>query len=335
TGPAFDPQRKGGATVSRQPFRANARVLARVASILALIVAAASTRAADPLPFVDGSWTIVLLPDTQKYSSASNPAVSAIFSQMTTWAVANKASRNIQFLTGLGDITDYDSTAEWNVAKGAMSALDGHLPYALVTGNHDYSGGTAADRTTRLNDYFSASDNPLNDPDQLGTLAAFYQPGRLESTVHRFIAPDGRKMAIFALEWGPRDGVVAWADGLAAGLADHTALLVTHAYLYSDDTRYDWSTYGASQSWNPHAYGTASDPDGTNDGEELWTKLVRKHGNFEMTFNGHVLNDGLGYLASTADEGNTVHQMLFNTQMEANGGNGWLRLLEFLPDGRT
>ena len=142
-------------------------------------------------------------------------------------------------------------------------------------------------------------------------------------------------MLIFALEWGPRDAVVAWAEGVAAAHPDHTAVLVTHAYLYSDDTRYDWATRGSSQSWNPHTYGTASDPGGTNDGEELWQGLVTRNGNFELTFNGHVLNDGVGYLRSTAQQGNSVHQMLFNAQFEPNAGNGWLRLIEFLPDGQT
>jgi hypothetical protein len=48
-----------------------------------------------------------------------------------------------------------------------------------------------------------------------------------------------------------------------------------------------------------------------------------------------VLGDGCGYLASTTDRGNTCHQMLSNYQMRELGGQGYLRLLEFLDDGRT
>ncbi len=38
--------------------------------------------------------------------------------------------------------------------------------------------------------------------------------------------------------------------------------------------------------------------------------------------------------------GRNVFQMMFNTQTlgggwQGNGGDGWLRILEFLPDGRT
>jgi hypothetical protein len=61
---------------------------------------------------------------------------------------------------------------------------------------------------------------------------------------------------------------------------------------------------------------------------------VRKHA-FVMTLNGHVLGDGTGYLASVTDRGTTCHQMLSNYQFRNLGGEGYMRLLEFLGDGRT
>jgi hypothetical protein len=140
---------------------------------------------------------------------------------------------------------------------------------------------------------------------------------------------------LFALEWGPRNGSVAWASQISSNYPTRKKILITHAYMYSDDTRYDWATKGSSQTWNPHSYGTASDPDGTNDGEELWQKLVSIHTNFVMVFSGHVLNDGLGRSSSTNDYGQVVHQMLVNYQMKALGGEAVLRLVEFLPDGET
>src|SRR5690606_32804211 len=44
--------------------------------------------------------------------------------------------------------------------------------------------------------------------------------------------------------------------------------------------------------------------------------------------------DGSGTLSS-AVSGHVVHQMFFNTQFETQGGNGWIRLVEFLEDGET
>ena len=47
------------------------------------------------------------------------------------------------------------------------------------------------------------------------------------------------------------------------------------------------------------------------------------------------LLDGLGRKTSQGDAGNPVHQMLVNFQMKSRLGDGFLRLMEFLPDGET
>ncbi len=276
-------------------------------------------------------WTLVLMPDTQRY--AARPEWFEGFTSQTQWIVNNLESRNIKAVLHLGDITDNNTTTQWSQAKLAMSILDGHVPYMLTAGNHDYgTNGNAANRQTLINNYFKATDNPLNDPAKGGTLGGTFEPDRLENAWYTFSA-GGHDFLVLSLEFGPRDQVVEWADQVVAAHPNHHAILLTHAYLYSDDTRYDWQAKGASQSWNPHSYGVANQPGGVNDGEELWQKLVKKHPNFILTVNGHVLNDGVGFLVSENDFGREVNQMLFNTQMEANGGNGWLRLLEFHPDG--
>jgi hypothetical protein len=105
--------------------------------------------------------------------------------------------------------------------------------------------------------------------------------------------------------------------------------------MYYDETRYDWAAKGQKQSWNPHAYGNSGLAGGVNDGEELWNKLVRKHPHFVLTLNGHVLEDGAARMSSRGDHGNTVHQLLANYQTRAEGGEGYMRLIEFLPDAKT
>lgn len=74
--------------------------------------------------------------------------------------------------------------------------------------------------------------------------------------------------------------------------------------------------------------------DDVSDGEELWQNLVNKHENFICTLNGHVLNDGLGRVTTKTNGGRAVPQMLVNFQMKPQGGDGWLRLMEFSADGR-
>ncbi len=284
----------------------------------------------------DVAWSMVVMPDTQYYTLREERMV--IFNYTTQWIADNKDAMKIGLMLNEGDIVQTaGSDAQWQLAKGAISRLDGHVPYVLATGNHDHGRANAENRDTKLNAYFSATDNALNDPAKGGILAGTMEPGRLENAYYDFTAPDGRKILITALEWGPRDAVVEWADAVAGRpeFAGHTAVLTTHAFLYYDDTRYDFAAKGNAQSWNPYRYSTANDPAGTNDGEELWQKLVKKNGNHEMVFSGHVLNDQVGRRTDLNDAAKAVHQMLFNAQNDPNGGDGWIRILEFLEDGET
>jgi hypothetical protein len=215
---------------------------------------------------------------------------------------------------------------DWEYARDAMSIIDGVVPYALVPGNHDYGpSGDASSRETHLNEYFKY-DELSSRPDFGGAM----EPGKLENTYHLFDA-GGRKWIAICLEWGPRDSVVEWAGKVMDQHPDRTGILVTHAYMNNNDRRYDHTDPGHPQDYNPHEYRT---PGPMNDGEELWQKLVRNH-NFALTLNGHVLGDGTGYLASRNDKGHVVHQILANYQFRELGGEGYLRLMEFQPDGKT
>jgi 3',5'-cyclic AMP phosphodiesterase CpdA len=270
----------------------------------------------------DGSWSIVLLPDTQIYSQ-NYPGV---FEAQTSWIANNARVRNIRYVLHLGDIVNVNSVPEWRNAYRAMKRLDGVVPYALVPGNHDYGpGGNAATRDTFLNDYFHEEEYRI-----WPTFGGAMAPGKMDNTYHLFRA-GGVDWIVMCLEWGPRDNTVAWADGILSQHPNRKAILLTHAYMNNNDYRYDITDTSRPQDYNPHRYST---PGPMNDGEQLWQKLVKKH-NFVMTVNGHVLGDGTGYRVDNNDAGNPVHQMLSNYQFRSLGGEGYLRVLEFQPDGKT
>jgi hypothetical protein len=313
-----------------------------VAGALAPVIDRALPRAIAADPYADarlvsgepprpskGAFTVAVLPDTQNYSERHPD----IYLAQTRWIVESRRDRNISAVLHLGDITNNNTSPQWENAVKAMNELDGQLPYFLVAGNHDYSElGGCRDRTTHLNDYF-----PRKKFQDQPTFGGCYdrEPDRMENSYHLFSA-GGRDFVVIALEFGPRTDVVRWANEVAAKHKDRAAILITHAYMYSDDTRYDWSKYAEIQSWNPHSYGVATATGGdVTDGEQLWQKLISQHDNFVLTLNGHVLNDGLGKLTSRTPAGRDVHQMLVNFQMKPNGGDGWLRLLEFAADGKT
>jgi hypothetical protein len=280
-------------------------------------------------PSVDAAWSMVIMPDTQNYAKSSADKVNLTL--LTEWIRDNREAYKIKVVVQEGDIVnnnntnnpssgDQTSTQQWQNVQESFFVLNGHVPYILAAGNHDHGTTDAQNRQTFINDYFQPSDNPLTDPAQGGILKGQMVPGEIQNAYYAFTAPDGRKMLIFALEWEPRPATVAWANQIAAmpEYADYTASMVTHGYLIGNNTRYANSRVPADHS-----------------GEELWDAFVSQHENFEMTFNGHHGGDGAGYLVSTGEEGNTVHQMFINTQFETHGGDGWVRLLEFLEDGTT
>jgi len=281
------------------------------------------------LPSPDAAWSMAIIPDSQNYVKSIEDR--AKFTQITEWIRDNRDAFKIQVVLHEGDIVNNNNTnnptsgnqtgtQQWHNAQASMHVLNGHVPYIMAAGNHDYGTTDAQNRETQINSFFKATDNPLVDPAQGGIMKGQMTPGEIQNAYYEFTAPDGRKMLVIALEWEPRPATVAWANGIASlpEYQDHTAVLLTHAYLLGNNNRYSGSRVAADA-----------------DGQELWQNLVRQHGNFEMTFNGHFGGDGAGYLASTALEGNRVHQMFLNTQFETMGGDGWFRIVEFLKDGKT
>ncbi len=283
----------------------------------------------EPSMPAEGAFTVVVLPDTQKYAAADPQG----FLAQTEWIAANRQSRNIACVLHLGDITDHNRPDEWELAVKAMQRLDGQVPYFLALGNHDYSeGGKCADRSTLFNDYF-----PIDKFRAQPNFGGVYdrEPTRLENSYH-FFSAGGRDFLVLCLEFGPRADVVRWANEIAAQHHDRAAILVTHAYMYYDETRYDWKARGKEQKWNPHSYPVAAaTSDDIHDGEQLWTGLVARHENFILTLNGHVIGDGLARTVTATPGGRDVNQVLVNFQMKPRGGDGWLRVLEFSADGRT
>ena len=267
------------------------------------------------------AWSMVVFPDTQKYRTATTWP---IWNQMSQWVVDNKDARGIQVVLHEGDITDQNYDWEWAGAANAMGRLNGQVPYILATGNHDYYNGPL-----KLNDYFSLSDNPLNNsPDGIMTIERI--PGDLENVYATFTAPDGRNMLIFGLEFIPSAEVTTWANEIAAlpQYADYTAVVLTHHLLQEGPATMDGEP-------TPLLNGS---------GWVLWRDLISKHQNFEMAFNGHELDntdtDPYGPLTTAretriGDAGNKTELMVFNSQEQPAGGNGYLRLVEFMDDGRT
>jgi hypothetical protein len=296
------------------------------------------TSVREPEPFVPGSVTLAVLPDTQYYAMCNSPHLE----RQTRWVARAAHGRAIRAVITLGDLTESNTAAEWSFVQQGFSPLEGRLPLVLVTGNHDHGdGGEANLRRSLFSQYFAQPKGASAE-----ALTETLTPGDRENAYYRVQLPNVT-LGVLALEWSPRDKTVAWANDVVRRHPKDRIIVVTHAYLYHDDTRYDWSTKAEKQEWNPCVYRTAKrdpkaragtqnlHPEGVHDGEALWRALVSRHPNIFLTLNGHVLGDGSARLASQGLHGNLVQQVLVNFQMLREGGLGYLRLLELLPDGET
>lgn len=271
--------------------------------------------APEPLPYHDGSTTLVVLPDTEVYCAKR----SSILFDMMDWVAKSKDDRNIKYVLHVGDITNNNYKYEWEHARKAFDIIEGKIPYVLAAGNHDYD--HTEGRLTYMNEHFNVEDQK-----KWPTFGDVYEEGKLENH-YQLMEINGQKWIVLSLEMGPRNDVIDWANGVLAKHKDRLAIILTHAFLYYGNERYNHKK--GSQRASPYNfYGEGAD------GEILWNLLVRRHPNVMMLICGHLSSQYVGYRKDEGIHGNVVHQMLVDYE-KLRGGRGFLRLLEFLPDGRT
>jgi hypothetical protein len=290
----------------------------------------------DSAPAGDAGWdptgrfSIAVLPDTQFYAST----YPAIFDKQVSWLVNNRTMLDLAFVLHEGDIVDADNDEQWRRASNSLHMFDNVLPYFLATGNHDLTDLGASRTAVGMNKNFPVSGFAP-------WLQETFEPNHIENH-YAIVSAGGRDWLILTVEFGARDEVLAWANDVLARHRLLPAILLTHAYMFFDNTRYDMATKPREQPWNPHWYHMT----GTiNDGEEMWRKLVSLHANLLFVLSGHVLWPGVGRLTSMRPDGSHVHQLLANYQTCPNlyvpcmipgmrateGGDGFLRLMTIYP----
>ncbi|MCP5521146.1 MAG: metallophosphoesterase [Verrucomicrobiales bacterium] len=300
----------------------------RAGLLLACALACVSLRA-DPPPVVEGGFTLVVIPDSQKYVE-TRPE---FYTLQTGWIAANVARYGIVRVLHVGDITQHDTTTEWAAADRAHRVFTGLVPGIYAQGNHDMAlRDEYRSRVSRFSQHIT-----LEDYRRQPGFGGVYdrEPTHTQNSFHLFEAGE-EKWLVIALEFAPRDDVLDWANEVVARHPERRVILLTHAYLRPDATRYDRTFREPSKPNSSHGLSSKTVgrlEGGFNDGEDMWRKLVSQHANLTLVVCGHVCTSA--YRASRGVHGNTVHQVLVDYQNAANGGNGWLRLLQFLPDGRT
>ena len=274
-------------------------------------------------------FRLIMIPDTQEYANAGVERIgwpwkdtrSAIFYKQTGWIAANRKALNIRMVAHVGDIVQSDFPAEWEVASRAFQTLDDSgIPYAACLGNHDMGfrlnsyekrdWDTAVSRETQFNRYF-----PPERFEKHPWYGGAFQKG-VNDNYYCLAEAEGLKFLLIALEFKPRDEVLAWANRICETYADRRCIVVTHLYLRPEGQRETRAT--------PQYEITG------NNGEEIWQKLAGVQTNIFLVLSGHYTGEAV--LTSTGRSGNTVHQILADYQSWPNKGDGYLRILTFIPD---
>lgn len=126
-----------------------------------------------------------------------------------------------------------------------------------------------------------------------------------------------------------------WVNDIQKQNPDKLSLILTHTYLSVNKERFNYAKYKHLQgSPGPYAFGLSKIYK-VNDGEEIWNKLVYPSKNIKFVFCGHCLMPGNDYnIISMNSFNDSVLQMVFNKQDSPNGGDGWIRILEFTKDSQ-
>jgi hypothetical protein len=275
------------------------------------------------------AFSIVVLPDTQFYAER----YPEIFESQAAWIRDNVGAQDIAFVLHEGDIVNRNVPEQWDVASTALHSLDAVVPYVLAAGNHDLRPGMFG--LTREADFFNEH-FPVAMHDDHSWFCGSYAEDDMQNS-YALLDGGGRKWLVLALEFGPRDEVLAWANDVLSDFAQYPAIIVTHAYMYLGDDRYD-HVGQPMQEFSPYQYGIEGS---INDGEEMWAALVAPNPNVKLVFSGHMLWPGVGRLTSRRADDSLVHQLLANYQtcpsadpcmhpdsdQMYRGGNGFLRVV--------
>lgn len=294
----------------------------------------------------NNSWTMIVLPDPQTYIKFEQNQ--PVFSLMTRWIKHNKEKLNIELVLCEGDLVeqnnipigdgvngDQNSFQQWTSIREAFSVLDTIVPYILCTGNHDYGRKSAENRYSQLNSFFPPEQVKSTSSILVGMMPNFSGENTLENAYYEFISPHNSRFVILSLEFNPRDTIVQQAKEILSRekYKDYKGIILTHSYMramFDDNVLIEKDAYKLND---------------VTHGKELWKRLIAPSVNVEMVFCGHVagtegFKQNVGYRKDENAGRKEVHQMMFNAQTDGggwhgNGGDGWLRILEFLPDKQT
>ncbi|HKQ38838.1 MAG TPA: metallophosphoesterase, partial [Verrucomicrobiae bacterium] len=249
-------------------------------------------------------FRLVVLPDTRTYLGQTGGGTPGMLDAQTRWITSQADLQKIACVLHTGDITESNSAAEWALAQAQLQLP---VPFAVVPGDHDGLSGPVA-QTAGFNTTF-----PVAAARGRSEFGGTFESNKLDNAYYYFSA-GGLDWMVLALEFIPRDAVLDWANRIVAANPQRKVIVLTHAWVTEDDSLPVIPERGRE-----------------NAPAQVWEKLVRRHANIAFVFSGHTEGHGVGRRVDVGDYGNKVVQLAANFSGQLNGGNGYLRILEFDP----
>ena len=286
-----------------------------ISDILEVVVADADS---DPMNVTffgrvksDDYWTVIVIPDTQYYTTDSEWE-KGIFPLQTQWIADNVDALNIQMVLSAGDLVETASVAShWARADAALSTLiDADIPYMPTPGDHDHVDQWEDGSLESFTETFPES--RFSDNTWWGE--SFDET----NSSHYVLLTIGLDDYIFlGLDFCPDDEEIEWANAVLNDYNDRKAIFITHGLM--DDTGDFYAT----------------DDCGREDGDSyfIWEKLVSRHNHLNLALSAHMhRRDGEYRRTDDNVNGVPVHMVTADYQSrEPDRGNGLLRIMTFFP----
>jgi formylglycine-generating enzyme required for sulfatase activity len=280
------------------------------------------------------NFTVIALPDTQNYTSISSPADT--FSVQTQWVLDNRETLNIRFLTHLGDIVNSPTaTSQWTRATDAMNLLNQQLAYGTCPGNHDLGSRDAPGSTTPSDYLIRFGPNPTHvsstgrwiDPTTSQNYDWYRGSSPRGYSSYQIVEINGREFMFLHLDHDCPDADIAWAASVLSAHPRTLTMITTHNYLAETGGSGIFGTGTGERGYTAQP-NVSIGPD-RNKPEEVFNALVKPFNQVYMVICGHMF--AIYNLEKTNDAGNNVHEVLCDYQSLPNGGNGFLRIMDFRP----
>ncbi|WP_281889780.1 S-layer homology domain-containing protein [Paenibacillus sp. YYML68] len=248
-----------------------------------------------PTP-ADYDYSFVWMSDTQYYSE-SYPH---IYQSIVKWIAEKKDEMKIKYVVHTGDLVDEaDKAYQWAEASKNMKVLeDASIPYGVLAGNHDVAGKSGA------YDYYWQHFGEERFKRQ-ETFGGSYDNNRGH---YDLISSHGNDYIFVYMGWGIGDAEIAWMNEVLQQHPDRMAVLSFHEYLLVSGNR------------APIA-------------DKIFEQVVVPNKNVVAALSGHY-HDAELLVDQIDDDGDgtpdrNVYQMLADYQGGPEGGQGYIRLMQF------